>query len=230
MPEFQRRRKRNSTRANLVYAAVFHGLVFFVVIFWAAHEGVLGEKLHELTVALVPPEKKPEPEPEKPIPPPPKVEPPKEEPPKVVEAPKQEATPPPQAAMTQGAEAIPAVAPAPAMLADFAFGDGAKPVETSTNAAAVAYKNLVEYSLRSNWQRPNDGDSYSAEVEIQVDGSGRIIGSEWKRGSGDPQWDESVRKAIASTASLDRPPPRNFPGKLLVRFDVLPATSALTSQ
>ena len=30
----------------------------------------------------------------------------------------------------------------------------------------------------------------------------------------------SVRKAVASTKAVSRPPPKGFPGKFLVRFDV----------
>jgi TonB family protein len=88
---------------------------------------------------------------------------------------------------------------------------------------------MAEYTLRSNWERPTDlaDNDYVAEVEIQVDGAGRITGTSWKKSSGDARWDASVKKAIASTPSLNRPPLTGFPGKFLVRFDVLAATEPL---
>ena len=224
----QQRRKRNSTRVNLIIAAVFHGAIVFVVLFWAAREGVLGDKLKTLTVAIVAPEKKPEPEPPKPPPPPP-PEPAPEEKPIIDETPKTVA-PPPLATAPPPAYAPSAAAPPPASLPDFSFGDGAKPVETSSPAGA--YKGLVEYTLRSNWERPeNVADiNYAAEVEIQVDSAGRIVGQDWKKASGDKRWDDSVRKAIASTTSLNRPPPAGFPGKVLVRFDVASTGADLFGQ
>ena len=57
-----RDRRKNSMKVNLTAALIFHGLIFLVLAFWAAHEGVLGKKLKEITVAIIPPEKKPEPE------------------------------------------------------------------------------------------------------------------------------------------------------------------------
>lgn len=212
-------------------SVVVHGVVLFVLGFWAAHEGVLGTKLKEITVAIVPKEKPPEPE----KPPPPKVEPPKEEP-KVVEQPKVvENTPPPQQPPPQAAppanegNAPAPAAPAPAELPDFNFSDGAKVVESGTNAPVLFYKSLVEYALRSNWDRPTDlpDANYVAEVEVSVDVSGRITGTDWKRGSGDKKWDDSVRKALTATKSLNRPPPKNFPSRVLVRFDVLSATEPI---
>ncbi|EEF58439.1 TonB C-terminal domain-containing protein [Pedosphaera parvula] len=226
------RKKKNSSRVNLVISVVVHGVVVLLLGFWAAHEGVLGTKLKEITVAIVPKEKPPEPE----KPPPPKVEPPKEEP-KVVEPPKivENTPPPPQQPPPQSAPpantgtAPVSAAPAPAELPDFNFSDGAKIVETSTNAPVIYYKSLVEYALRSNWERPTDlpDTGYVAEVEVSVDAAGRITGSNWKKGSGDKKWDDSVKRALAATKSLNRPPPKDFPGKVLVRFDVLPATELI---
>ena len=69
--------------------------------------------------------------------------------------------------------------------------------------------------------------NYVAEVEVAVDASGQITGYEWEKGSGSTQWDNSVRTALSQTKALDRPPPKGFPGKVLVRFDVQIATDAL---
>jgi hypothetical protein len=45
-----------------------------------------------------------------------------------------------------------------------------------------------------------------------------------RRGSGDAAWDDSVKKLLAETATVGRPPPIGFPEKVLVRFDVQVAT------
>ena len=159
--------------------------------------------------------KEPEPEPE-----PPKIE----EPPKVavaapVAAPPRTDTAPPAVA--------PAVAPPAAALPSFDFGGG-KVVETSSNPHVI-YKGLVEYALRSRWNRPGDiaDDNFVAEVEVAIDPTGRIAGSEWKRGSGDTRWDESIRKVIAQTGSVGRPPPKGFPERFVVRFDVQTQTEPI---
>jgi TonB family protein len=65
-------------------------------------------------------------------------------------------------------------------------------------------------------------------VELAIDPSGRILGSTWKKGSGDPVWDDSVRQVVARTTALVRPPPKGFPGRIVVRFDVQGEADALT--
>jgi TonB family protein len=84
------------------------------------------------------------------------------------------------------------------------------------------YKGLLESSLRFNWDRPKDVDDHTniAEVEVAVDKTGEITSPVWKKSSGQKQWDESVRLAIASTKKVSRPPPTNFPPRVVVRFDV----------
>ena len=112
-------------------------------------------------------------------------------------------------------------------MAGLAFGGG-KAVQTSSDPAFL-YKGFVEYALRSKWTRPQniaDGD-YVAEVEISVDRGGKISEPVWKKGSGDQRWDDSVRAAIAATKSLERPPPTNFPSRVVVRFDVQDATEPI---
>src|SRR5262249_2936566 len=86
----------------------------------------------------------------------------------------------------------------------------------------VHYKQSVESALRAKWDRPTDIEdwNYVAEVEVALDASGQIVGHDWKKGSGDKKWDDSVRKALASTRAMSRPPPKGFPDKFLVRFDV----------
>jgi TonB family protein len=84
------------------------------------------------------------------------------------------------------------------------------------------YKGLLEYALRSKWNRPDNlaDDDFVAEVEVSVDRTGRISDPQWQKGSGNTLWDASVRAAIAATTSMARPPPTNFPARVTVRFDV----------
>ena len=212
------RKKSNSSKVNLTISFVFHGILILVVFFFAAREGMLGKKLKQLSVTMTR-EKKPEPPKEKP--PEPKVEPPKTEQaaakmnvpqPKVDTA----SAPPPAAGLVP-----PAAAPAAVSLPAFSFDDGAKPVETISDPNAI-YKALVEHSLRSRWNRPEDiaDDTYVADIELNVDSKGRVADSRWLKGSGDKRWDDSVKTVIAQTKVISRPPPKGFPEKFVVRFDV----------
>ncbi len=222
------RRKRNSTKVNLVFSIVFHALVILVGAFFAARQGLIGKQLKDLTVALVPKEEK-KPEPQKP-PEPKIVEPPKQEAPKV--QPLVEPPPTASAAPPPPSSGPAAVAPPPAEIGGGIYDPNAREVTSSTNAAVDYYKNWIEYTLRSNWERP-DGiadDSYVAEIQVSVDPSGRITGTDWVKGSGDARWDDSVKKAIANTKAIDRPPPKGFPPNFLVRFDVVPATEPVVQQ
>src|SRR5258708_2862056 len=171
LPQSQSRKKRNSSKVNLLISFAFHGLLVLVVLYFAARSGLLGTQLKKITVTM---EKKEKP-PEKPKEPP-KVEPPKAvEPPKIVEAPKVVAAPP---------VAPPVVAPPAAELPSFDF-EGGKLVQSSSDPVQL-YKGLLEYALRSKWNRPTDeaDDNYIAEVEVAVDRSGQIGDVQWKKGSG----------------------------------------------
>jgi TonB family protein len=214
----QQRKKANSSRVNLTISFIFHGVLILVVFFFAAREGMLGKKLKQLSVTMTR-EKKPEPPKERPREA--KAETPKPEgpaakvnvpPPKAVAA----VAPPPMATV-----AAPAAAPAAASLPAFEFNDGAKEVQTLSDANGI-YKALVEHFLRSRWERPEDiaDEAYVAEIELSVDPKGRVTDSRWLRGSGDKRWDDSVRRVIAQAKTISRPPPKGFPEKFLVRFDV----------
>ncbi|MDB6054996.1 MAG: putative TonB-dependent receptor [Verrucomicrobiales bacterium] len=221
------RKKKNSAKVNLIFSMVFHAALVALLFFWAAREGVLGKKLKEIAVIMVPKEKPPEPPKEKP--PEPKIEPPKDDTPKPTPVPQvAQNTPPPQNNAPAN-NAPPAVAPPAAAAADFNFSDGYKAVESTTNAPVAYYKNLVEYSLRSNWVRPENvrDDSYVTEVEIQMDPTGKLTGYSLTKQSGDKVWDDSIRKAVANTKSLSKAPPKGFPGKFIVRFDVQQATESV---
>src|SRR6266478_2324727 len=147
------RKKHNSSKTNLTISFIFHATLVAVLVFFAAREGILGKKLKELTVTMVPKEKKPEPPKEKPAEP--KVEPlkPAEAPKVALAQPKSETpvAPPP------GAGGAPAVAPAAVSLPAFEFSDGAKEVLTGSTPGGV-YKGIVEHALLSRWNRPEDID------------------------------------------------------------------------
>ena len=208
IPQSPPRQPRNSSKVNLLISFVFHALLVVVVLYFAARSGLLGTQIQKITVTLEkekPPVKPPEP---------PKVEPPKVvEPPKAVALPKVVAAPPPTLAP-------PVVAPPAAELPSFDF-DGGKLVQSSSDPVQL-YKGLLEYTLRSKWNRPDNlaDDDFVAEVEVAVDRAGNISQPKWQKGSGNTAWDDSVRQAIAATTSLNRPPPTNFPARVTIRFDV----------
>ena len=214
----QQRKRTNSSRVNLTISFIFHGILILVVFFFAAREGMLGKKLKQLSVTMTR-ERKPEPPKEKP--PEPKIEPPKTQqaaaktdipPPKVETA----SAPPPAANLV-----APAAAPSAVNLPAFDFNDGAKDVQTISDPNAI-YKALVEHSLRARWNRPDDiaDDTYVAEVQLSIDSKGRVTDTRWLTGSGDKRWDDSVKAVIAQTKTISRPPPKGFPERFQVRFDV----------
>ena len=210
VPQSQPRKKKNSSRVNLVISAVVHVVIIAALIYFAARQGFLGKKLKEITVYKVEKEKPPEPPKQKP-PEPPKELPKPVEPQKVVETP---ASPPPTAT-------APVAAPAANEVADFNFNDGAKAVNTENDPVQL-YKGYIEYSFRSKWNRPENmpDDNYSVEVAIGVDKEGNLSTPRWLKGSGDDHWDQSVRDALKQVDHIDRRPPTNFPSQVTIRFDV----------
>src|SRR5580698_4815723 len=81
-PQSQPRKKRNSSKVNLLISFVFHALLLAVLLYFAARSGILGHQLQKISVSIIKEPPKP-----KPPPPPPRVEPPKA-PPKIVSTPK----------------------------------------------------------------------------------------------------------------------------------------------
>jgi hypothetical protein len=217
LPQSQPRKKRNSSKVNLVISLAFHALVVLFVLYLAARTGLLGKKIqNKITVTI---EKKEKP-PEKPPEPPKVVQAPKiVATPKIVETPKVQAPPP--------VVAPPVVAPPATELPAFDFSGG-KMVQSSSDPVQI-YKGLLEYALRSNWNRPldMDDDAFVAEVEISVSRNGRISQPVWKKSSGNTRWDDTVRQAIAATTSMTRPPPTNFPPRVTVRFDIQEVTDSI---
>ena len=219
-PQTLPRQPRNSSKANLGISVAFHVVLILALFYLAARQGFLGKQLQKISVEMVK-EKTPEKpkEPEKPKVEPPKVELPKAETPKMAEA----APPPPAAAAVS---APPTVAPPAAELPSFEF-EGGKAVETSSDAVQI-YKGYLEYALRSKWNRPDEvaDDHFVAEVDVAVNRAGDLSDPIWRKGSGDPKWDESVRKVFAVVRRLDHPPPTNFPPRVIIRFDVQEETES----
>ena len=222
LPQSKARKKRNSSKVNLLISFIFHTLILLMMFYFAARQGLLGKQMKKIAVEMVkekPPEKPKEPEK-------PKVEPPKVETPKVVEKPKElaeaKAAPPPST------EAPPTVAPPAAEVPAFEF-EGGKAVETSSDPVKL-YRGALEYALRSKWNRPDNlpDDKYVAELDVNVSRSGDISNPVWIKSSGDPKWDDSVRQAISAVKEMDRPPPTNFPSKIMVRFDVQEETEPIS--
>ncbi len=214
----QQRKKRNSSRVNLTISFIFHGILILVVFFFAAREGLVGKKLKQLAVTMVPKEKKPEPAKEKPAEPKPETAKTDQAPKVAVPQPRVETAAAPS---SRAIDTAPAVAPAAASLPAFEFNDGAKAVETISDPNGI-YKALIEHTLRSRWNRPEDiaDDTYVGELELSVDAKGRVIDYRWLKGSGDRRWDDSVKAVVAQTKSISRPPPKGFPQQFPVRFDV----------
>lgn len=220
LPGSQKRKPRNSSKVNLFISLTFHGLIVLSVLYFAAHEGYLGKTLKTITIVREPEKKVEKPkEPEKPPEKPPVVE-----QPKVVETPKPEMpkpvaqAPPPATAI----EAPPSIAPPPAAPASFYFSGGAT-VQSSSDPVEV-YRGLLQYALQSRWDRPEDmeDETFVAEVEVAVDPTGQVGDPVWKKKTNQKRWDDSVLQAIAKTRNMSRPPPSNFPSRVVVRFDVVP--------
>ena len=105
LPQSQPRKKRNSSKVNLMISFTFHAVLVLALFYFAARQGLLGKQLKKISIEMVkekPPEKPKEPEK-------PKVEPPKVELPKVVEKPRvveeAKAAPPPVTAPPDGGAA-----------------------------------------------------------------------------------------------------------------------------
>jgi TonB family protein len=210
-PQSQPPEDKDSSKVNLLISFAFHAALVLVVVYFAARQGFLGDQMQKITVQLIKP--KP-PETPKPVPKPPEV--PRLEPVKVavrkaVEAPKVGA--PPRAT-------APTVAPPATELPTFDF-DGGQSVISSSDPVEL-YRSAIELAFRSKWNRPENmsDDDYAVDVQVTVQPDGEIGNVRWEKGSGNAEWDQSVRKAIASIKSMDNPPPTNFPPYVDVRFDV----------
>lgn len=217
IPQSKPRESKNSSKVNLLISFIFHAILVLVLFYFAAREGLLGKKLEKISVSIVkekPPEKvkPPEPKPE-----PPKIEPPKVDVPKVTEAPRASAPP----------STAPVVAPANNELPAFDF-DGGKAVETSSDPVQL-YKSRIEYSFYSKWDRPENmaDDNFVAEVKVDVARDGTLSNVRWLQGSGNPQWDKTVKDAVNAVSKIDKLPPTNFPPNIIIKFDVAQETEPM---
>lgn len=219
MPQAPPRKKRNSSKVNLLISFVFHAAIVLVLVYVAAREGFLGKQIQKISVEMVKEKLPPKPKP---------LEKPKVEPPKIVEKPKSVEQPKmTEVPKTAPPPSQPAVAPPAAELPSFTFSGG-QTVDSSSDPVEL-YKGLLEYAFRSKWDRPQNmhDNDYVAEVRVKVGRHGRISDPVWLKGSGNTRWDDSVRQAIAQVTSMDRPPPTNFPPEVVIRFDVQQETEPL---
>ena len=216
VPQSQQRRKKNSSKVNLMISFTFHAALVLVLLYFAARSGLIGNQMQKIAVQIVKIKKPPaKPKP----PPPPKVVVPKA-PPKIMQAPKLATVkaPPP---------AAPVIAPPAAVLPSFNFGGG-RAVETSSDPIEL-YKGAIQYAFQSRWDRPDnvEDEKYVDEIRVSVSSDGQISNPQWEKSSGNSIWDESVRKAIAAVTSMERPPPTNFPPSVVIRFDVQEQSESL---
>ncbi len=219
IPQSQPKPRKNSSKVNLTISAVVHGILVAVLFYFAAKEGLLGKKVQKIAVEMV---KEKKPEPEKPKPEPPKVEPPKVEAPKI-EAPKVETAKAPPTV------APPVVAPPANDVPSFEF-EGGKAVNSESDPVQL-YKGYLEYTLRAKWNRPENlaDDNYVAEVAVNVDPQGNLSQPQWRKGSGDARWDQTVKDVFKVVQSIDRHPPTNFPPSVVIRFDVQEETEPVVA-
>jgi outer membrane biosynthesis protein TonB len=210
---YKNRKKYNSSKVNLTISFVVHGTLIAAVLYFGARGGIFGEKVKTI-VAMRVHEKKAE----KPKPPPPEQA--KVEQAKPQETPKTVAIAPPKSTPTTTSVAPPPAVVAPDTTVTSFFDDGAKQV-VSGDPKAV-YKGSVERTLRDHWNKPEDLDDekFVAEVELTIEQTGQITGYQWLSRSGNTRWDDSVKAALSRTPKISSKPPKDFPTKFKVRFDV----------
>ena len=192
-----------------------------VLLYFAARQGLLGKQIQKISVEMV------------------KEKPPRETQgagkaqgrtaqrnrPKWCRRPKgrgaQSQAPPPAAP--------PTVAPPAAELPSFDF-DGGKAVDSSSDPVQL-YKGVLEYALRSKWDRPDnmDDDDYVAEVQVAVDRDGQHQRSGLAERLRQHALGRFGAQAIDAVTSMDRPPPTNFPPHVVIRFDVQQETEPVSS-
>ncbi len=214
-------------KSNITLSIIVHSLVIVGLTFLAAREGILGEQFKEIAVVIVPkdkPKEEPEPEPEKPVEEPLVESLKPEEPILAAEAPVVAAPEPAKSLPDPAAPSRTVVssAPPPTTIApDFFIPGGRRAVEASSDPTEV-YRSLIEYTFHSAWNYPRDIGSADllTEVEVSVDAAGNVTVKEWRL-SGNQAWDDSVRSVFRKGLVVRRPPPKGFPGTVIIRFDVI---------
>ena len=211
-PQTQPRKRKNSSKVNLTISLVFHSVLVGVMLYFAARQGLAGQKdpenLHPdgERKAAGKTEGAGEAQGGTAF-----CESPKIEPPKVVEESRparHQRWPRPWWLRPTGE------------LPGFEF-DGGKAVNAESDPVQL-YKGYVEYALRAKWNRPDnlDDDTWVAEVRVSVDPAGHLGQPVWQKGSGNAKWDQSVKDVFTVVQSIDRRPPTNFPPQVVIRFDV----------
>jgi colicin import membrane protein len=97
---------------------------------------------------------------------------------------------------------------------------GGGDAEGSSGAMEV-YASIVETLVKKNWRYPAIGqnEELAATVEIDIDPSGAITGQRLTWGSGRPEFDSSVLKAVSQTGSLPPPPTRDI-SRITINFNL----------
>ncbi|MCF8106319.1 MAG: TonB family protein [Desulfohalobiaceae bacterium] len=81
------------------------------------------------------------------------------------------------------------------------------PGSSGTSTRESLYGGLVEARIKENWRFPGIDDTtpLSAKVELRINSEGKILETTILDSSGRPDFDRSVKKAIAETRILPRP-------------------------
>ena len=109
-------------------------------------------------------------------------------------------------------------APAPVNLPLVSFSDGAKEVLTSNDPIQL-YKAYIEFLIKGKWEIPAN-KSFETMVDININERGEILKTEVASDNGDVEWTRSIKNAI-SNVKLSRLPPKGFPLKFKIRFDMV---------
>ena len=176
LPQTQPRKKRNSSKVNLLISFIFHAMLVLTLLYFAARQGIAGQTDQENLGG--------------------------DDQGKAAgetqgtgkaqgRTAQDRATQNrghAQGRAAQGSAARrrppPTVAPPAAELPSFEF-EGGKAVETSSDPVQL-YKGAVEYALRSKWNRPDNlaDDDYVAEVNVTVGRDGQLSDPVWEKESG----------------------------------------------
>ena len=192
-------------KSNLIIAVIFHLIILFIIIFFAAKEGKLGQTFKSLTVVLSPKQKIEEVKPKT-------VEPKLPDVPKVNVPQIQE-----EKQVVKSKSSEPTVAPNVVQLPSFDFFDGAKKIN-STNDPIELYRLYLESNIKSAWQVPdNDG---VVNAEITIDSKGKITSTKILNFT-DLIWEMSVSQALSKIEKFSKEPPTNFPKRFTIRFDIV---------
>jgi colicin import membrane protein len=79
---------------------------------------------------------------------------------------------------------------------------------SSTRGTESLYGNLIRERIRTNWRFPDLGadEDLQATVRIQINEQGQVLDHSLEQSSGNPQFDNSVLRAVARTGNLQAPP------------------------